>query len=235
MSQLQVQPQVTQLRREYAQPLMIDDYVDRFIDLIGLNTSTNFRHKRVWVRELETEYYLKKGNGSNQDDWEAVIAKTTIPEYDVNKTYQKDDVVMVRKSGKLYKAIDNNVIGKNPVRFPRLWQPITGDIEEFRREFRDQSVVIIAVPQANPIFRVFQTEIVSLDDGSEEEHHYEIDCVITETTEKPNLRDELTEEDLETDIEADDNEEDLFFSKSYKFEFFEDGKPATISGVIVCK
>ena len=88
----------------------------------------------------------------------------------------------------------------------------------------------------NPIFQVYQKEIV---DGTE--RIWAIDCLITETTERPTVaantltatEDNPSGED--EDIEAALDEEDSVAVKKFKFEFFEGESPVNIDGLILAK
>lgn len=211
-----VQPQVAQLDVQFAGPLEKNSVVENLNDLITLRN--NYPQRRVWVLSEQIEYYLVSGTGSNLQDWKPVAAKTTIEDYDSNKTYQIGDVVSSRFEGKLYKAIATVPRDKRPGRNPRLWQPITGDIQTYVDTITSENSLPfeVQVNQANPMFRAFMTE--TLEDGRAVE--FEIDYHVEKKTNQ-----DMSDPDIDgTDDLTDILDDSLFSDTVYVFRFYADGK-----------
>lgn len=230
------QPIIAPFERRFNGPIDVFSEVKTFDDLLRIDVSICYLGMRVWVHDKRSTYLLINSLSTVPDSWLELTAKAQIPEWGLTNTYSIGDIVSVAKSGKLYRSLKDNNTGLNPVRYPRFWKTITGDVEEYKREFKNQSSVVISVPMENPIFQVYQKEIV---DGTE--RIWAIDCLITETTERPTVAaSTLTAtEDHPSgeneDIEAALDEEDSVAVKKFKFEFFEGESPVNIDGLILAK
>ena len=221
------QPLIAPFRRKFGGPLDLDSEVQTYDDLLKMDVRICYAGMRVWVHDKRSTYYLAKVEPQNPEAWQEITMKTQILEWEVDKSYSKGDIVSLVKSGRLYRSMKNDNIGSNPVRYPRAWKAITGDVEEYKREFTNQSSVVITVPMEHPIFQVYQKQTIA---GVEK--MWAIDCLITETTETPNV---LSTEDGQEELEDAAAEEEQIAVKKYKFEFFEDEKPVSIDGIILAK
>lgn len=226
------QPVIVPFERRFNGPIDVYSEVKTFDDLLKLDVNICYVGMRVWVHDKRSTYLLVDPLVASPNSWLELTAKTQIPEWNLTTSYSIGDIVSVAKSGKLYRSLKDNNSGSNPVRFPRFWKTITGDVEDYRREFKNQASVVISVPMENPIFQVYQKEVV---DGVEK--IWLIDCLITETTERPTVSAHTASEGEgeEEDTEAALDEEDSMAVKKFKFEFFEGEQPVNIDGFILAK
>lgn len=102
----QTQPQIAQLEIKYNGPLIKDSVVEKFEDLVNIDTRAwNYQHRRVWVKEYACEYYLQYNDGSKLTDWKRAIARMVVQKWSKDENYQAGDVVSLY--GKLYFATED--------------------------------------------------------------------------------------------------------------------------------
>lgn len=150
---MDIQPQLVQLDLKFKGPLASEMQVDVVNDLITLNINYNYLHKLVWVKSVESYYYLIDGNGSLLSHWKKFAQKLTIEQYQANKTYVQGDIVYL--NNKLYLSLDNIGININPID-SNLWKIIVGDIQTVRLMFNNQSSLIIYTSIINPFFQIVE-------------------------------------------------------------------------------
>jgi hypothetical protein len=146
------QPQLAQLEILFAGPLTKDSQVETVNDLILLNSSYNFPHKTVWVKESKTFYYLDNGTGTELINWVKLSSRVVINKYDVLSTYQRGDCIFL--NGKIYSALQDVPINKNPSDYEDYWLSISGETETYRFLFQNTSSVLIYTEIRNPKFEV---------------------------------------------------------------------------------
>lgn len=153
------QPQVTQLEVMFPGPLVKNSIVEFFTDLLTLNVKYNYPHKRIWVKEFKTNFYLDNGDGSNASNWKKSTARVAITVYDPTTTYLAGDTVY--QTGKIYAAKIDVPVNKNPTDFENYWLVISGGTETYRYLFSNASSILIYTEIRNPKFEIILGDFVT--------------------------------------------------------------------------
>jgi hypothetical protein len=129
--------QIAQLECQFKGPLLVDDQVELLEDLANgqVNLKYVYEHKRVWVKEFKCFYYLEEGDGTNINNWKRVKARLMLEPYDETAFYQQGDACHF--FGKIYIASIDVKPGFDPIRYPNVWDVVTGEIETYRYAFKD--------------------------------------------------------------------------------------------------
>lgn len=154
----ETQPQIAQLELLYSGPLVKDSMVERFEDLMKLKNKFHYQHRRVWVKEHATEYYLDNGDGREAENWKRSIARMQVQQWNEQDQYQEGDVVVANM--KMYyalKAVSPNI---SPLLNEDFWGVMTGEIETYRYIFNEAASVIVYTEIKNPMFQIIKGDYV---------------------------------------------------------------------------
>ena len=154
MDNLLKQPLQTQYRLVFPGPIVDDMVVETISDLTLLNINFNYNHKVVWVKNEETYFFLKVGNGSNINHWHRYSQNLTIEQYNSANEYSAGDVVYLNT--KIFIALVDILPGENPIDNGSKWQTISGDIKTVRLMVNNVSSLVFYVDIKNPIFTVYE-------------------------------------------------------------------------------
>lgn len=149
------QPQIAQLELMFAGPLVKGSMVNTLADLLTLKF--NYDQKLIWVKSEKSNYLLINGDGSDINHWEKLSQKVTIKPYNQTQTYLQYE--MVYQPGKLFVALQDVPVNKNPVDNQDFWLTLSGDIPSKRFIFEEESNVIVYVDIVNPQFQIIIGEI----------------------------------------------------------------------------
>lgn len=164
------QPQIAQFEIQFAGPLTTDYMVDKVSDLLNLPLKYNYQHKRVWVKEKKTPYYLDNGDGSVIENWKPERSRTVINKWNQTHDYQEGDICywskkIVRARKDVPKGLSNPL---DPA-MEEYWEVICGETETLRLIFGVQtpaSSVIINTEILNPLFEVLSCDIIKDAEGT---------------------------------------------------------------------
>jgi hypothetical protein len=155
--------QIAQLECQFKGPLLVDDQVEHFEDLILLNDRYFYEHKRVWVKEFKCFYYIDSGDGTDLLNWKRAKARLLFEPWNNEEYYQQGDVCHF--FGKIYIAEIDIEPGHNPAQFPEYWDVITGEIETYRYVFENAAQVRVFTEIRNPLFEIIIGDFV-MDPGT---------------------------------------------------------------------
>lgn len=149
---LKTQPQNAQLELIFRGPLVKGSQVESLTELVALDIRYNYKHRTVWVKDLESNYFLIDGDGTQLSHWKKHTNRLIIELYNPLNVYQQGDTVYL--SNKIYNAKQNVPVGTNPLDNLDYWQIISGESITQRFVFKQQSNVIIYTEIRNPIFQI---------------------------------------------------------------------------------
>lgn len=225
----ETQPQIAQLELFYSGPLVKDSMVERFEDLMKLKNKFHYQHKRVWVKELATEFYLDNGEGREADNWKRAIARMQVQQWNEQDQYQAGDVVVANM--KMYYALKDVGSNISPLSNEDFWGVMTGEIETYRYIFNEATSVIVYTEIKNPTFQIIKGEYV-LDSSGENVIDEETGFLKMENQEFIDAQ-VIFREDLKpkNGEHLPDNEG----GNPYEIKFFENEQPVKLSGAINVK
>ncbi len=154
----QSQPQIAQLECLFKGPLEKGSMVEFESDLILLDKTYHYNHKRVWVKEFNSNFYLANGDGSEPSNWKKESARVVIKRYELTDAYQIAECVY--QNGKIYTAKVNVPNGYSPADYENYWLCIAGETETYRYLFFNASSVIVYTEIRNPKFEVILGDVV---------------------------------------------------------------------------
>lgn len=149
---LKTQPQNAQLELIFRGPLVKGSQVESLTDLVALDIRYNYEHRTVWVKDLESNYFLIDGDGTQLSHWKKHSTRLILELYNPLNSYQAGDTVYL--AGKIYKASQNVPVGTTPLDNLNYWEVIVGEIVTQRYIFKQQSSVIIYTEIRNPMFQI---------------------------------------------------------------------------------
>lgn len=158
MTTFNTQEQLAQLELKFNGPLIKDSQVDTASDLLTLNSTYNYEHKIVWVKDEKRNYYLNSGDGSVASNWQRIANRAVIEKYVPSETYQTSEVVFV--NGVLYVATQDVPVGYVPASYPDYWEMLSGESFSQRLLFQNASSVIFHTVITNPFINVYVGDIV---------------------------------------------------------------------------
>lgn len=159
---LKTQPQNAQLEIIFRGPLVKNSQVLSLDDLIALDIRYNYKHKIVWVEEIESNYFLVDGDGSQLSHWKKHATRLILDAYNPLVPYQTGDTIYL--AGKIYKAKEELVPGISPLNNLDKWEVIVGEIVTQRYIFKDQSTLIFYTEIRNPMFTIVTGTIETNED-----------------------------------------------------------------------
>jgi hypothetical protein len=145
-------PQISQFELQFAGPLIKDQQVDTFNDLLTLQSLYAYKHKIVWVIDEAVNYYLENGDGTTPINWKKAQTRATITLYDQDIVYQTGECVYI--SGKIYSATQQVPKFYSPLNNPSYWFCISGETVTVRYIFQNTPNFIIYTSIKNPQFEV---------------------------------------------------------------------------------
>lgn len=154
MDNILKQSQHNQFSLKFKAPIVDDMIVDTMNDLTLLNINFNYPHKIVWVKNEETYFFLKTGNGSNINHWIRYAQKLTISLYTPANSYSAGDVVYL--NNKIFIALVDILPGENPIDNGDKWETISGDINTVRLMINNLSSMIFYTNIKNPVFNIYE-------------------------------------------------------------------------------
>lgn len=213
--------QLAQFKMIFRGPLIEDSIVDNPTDLLNLDLRYNYDHKLVWVKSVESYYYLIDGDGSQSSHWKKFAPDSTIGLYDTNKTYNQYDIVLLNYI--LYVANDSVDENESPTNTPLKWTAISAEIKTVRYVFEEVDSLVFYTDIKNPMFTCFMGDISKdIDDN-----------YILDTSDGMILCDNA--EEINPEIIRRRDIPDNALGCAYEISFIEDGDPVELSGIINIK